>query len=128
ATYAIPAAKGSDEALCAVYYFGVGQGGSVQANVDRWRGEFEGSAKQDAPMNFNAKGARVTRIALRGTFLAHAGMMGAGQEVEQPDWGLLGGIAEAPNGSVFFKLTGPAATVKTATKEFDAMLKSIRPK
>jgi len=127
ATYAIPAAKGSDEAQCAVYYFGPGQGGPVEANLDRWRGEFK-NAKEDAPKNFNAKGARVTRIAIRGTYLAHAGMMSEAQPVESPNWALLGGIAEGPEGSVFFKLTGPEATVKTASKEFDAMLRSIRKK
>ena len=71
-------------------------------------------------------GAHVTRVGLRGTYLAHAGMMdGVAESLEQPHWALLGAIAEGPNGSVFFKLTGPASTVKAASAEFDRMLKSI---
>src|SRR5581483_2154342 len=43
-TYKIPAAKGdSEEAECAVFYFGQGQGGSVDANVQRWTSQFEGA-------------------------------------------------------------------------------------
>lgn len=124
ATYVIPGAAG--EAQCAVYYFGAGQGGPVELNLERWRGEFRDAA-EDAPLNFDAPGARVTEIALTGTYLAHASMtqgMG-GEALEMPKWALLGAIAEGPNGSVFFKLTGPKAIVKSAAKDFDAMLKSI---
>src|SRR6185295_17892685 len=49
ATYKIPAAKGdAEDAECAVFYFGQGQGGSVDMNVQRWVGQFEG-AKAPAP-------------------------------------------------------------------------------
>src|SRR5215472_8552427 len=42
ATYMIPAAAGDqDNGECGVYYFGQGQGGSVQANLDRWIGQFQ---------------------------------------------------------------------------------------
>src|SRR5580698_1444635 len=30
----------SPDAECGVYYFGAGQGGSVDANLDRWVGQF----------------------------------------------------------------------------------------
>jgi hypothetical protein len=124
ATYTISGGQG--EAQCAVYYFGPGQGGAVDANLDRWRGEFK-DAQPDTPKKFDAPGAHVTAIEVMGTYMAHAGMaqgMG-GEALESPHWALLGAIAEGPNGSVFFKLTGPEATVKAARKEFEAMLKSI---
>ena len=38
----------------------------------------------------------------------------------------LGAIVEGPEGLVFFKLTGPAATVRSASAEFDAMLHSLK--
>jgi hypothetical protein len=41
---------------------------------------------------------------------------------------LLGAIVEGPQGSVFFKLTGPENTVKSAKDGFDALLQSIKPK
>src|SRR2546423_9790738 len=40
AQYQLPAAEGDAEpASLVVYYFGAGQGGSVQANLDRWTGQ-----------------------------------------------------------------------------------------
>src|SRR6266700_1953632 len=37
AQYKLPKAAGdSEDALLVVYYFGQGQGGSAQANIDRW--------------------------------------------------------------------------------------------
>src|SRR6266545_2376931 len=37
AQYKLPKADGdSEDALLVVYYFGQGQGGSAQANIDRW--------------------------------------------------------------------------------------------
>jgi hypothetical protein len=41
---------------------------------------------------------------------------------------LLGAIVEAPAGNVFFKLTGPAATIAAAQADFDALVASIRKK
>jgi hypothetical protein len=112
------------EAQCAVYYFGPGQGGSVEANLERWQREFK-DAKLEAPRNFNAPGARVTMVSIQGTYMAHVGMLGAGSSTEMPHWALLGAIAEGPNGSVFFKFTGPQDAVKAAAPDFERMLKGI---
>ena len=38
ATYQVP-----ESGECGVYYFGQGQGGGVEANIDRWIGQFQGS-------------------------------------------------------------------------------------
>ncbi|MBF8248785.1 MAG: hypothetical protein HW374_1585 [Bacteroidetes bacterium] len=43
---------------------------------------------------------------------------------KKENYRLLGAIVEAPKGSVFFKFTGPANTISTATPEFDAMVSS----
>ena len=41
ATYMIPPAPGDTaNAECGVYFFGAGQGGSVEANLDRWKSQF----------------------------------------------------------------------------------------
>ncbi len=39
---------------------------------------------------------------------------------------LVGAIVEAPEGNVFFKLTGPAPTVAAAQADFDALVASIQ--
>jgi len=127
ATYVVPApGAGGEPARCAVYYFGPGQGGGIDANIERWIGEFEnpGTPKR---RNYDVHGIKVAQVELSGTYMAHAGM-GEGATGAASGWTLLGAIAEGPEGAVFFKLTGPAATVGPATKEFDGMLASLRKK
>jgi hypothetical protein len=127
ATYAIPATvNGVDKAECAVYYFGPGQGGGVDANVARWAGEFEGGGSPQRS-KLTADGMPVNRVRLTGVYRAHAGMAG-GSSGPQRDYTLLGAIVEGPNGPLFVKLVGPARTVEPAEKEFDRMLKSLRKK
>jgi hypothetical protein len=43
----------------------------------------------------------------------------------KPGYRLLGAIVEGPQGSIFFKFTGPAKTVAQNQTAFDAMLASI---
>jgi hypothetical protein len=127
ASFGVPAPKsGGESALCAVYYFGPGQGGGVDANLERWASEFREPAKS-ARRAFEVHGLRVSRIEVRGTYTAHAMTPGASTG-ESPGWMLLGGIVEGPGGPVFFKLTGPEGSVNAAAKEFDELLASLRKK
>src|SRR5262245_54712154 len=43
ATYTIPAASGAEAGECGVFFFGKGQGGTVEENLDRWTKQFEGA-------------------------------------------------------------------------------------
>jgi hypothetical protein len=124
ATYAVPAAKGAEEGECAVFFFGPGQGGGVDDNVARWGTQFEGAPTPQRSTSTVA-GLRVTRAAVAGTYLAPGGpmMQSTGKKT---GYRLLGAIVEAPGGNVFFKLTGPAATVAAAQADFDALVASIR--
>jgi hypothetical protein len=125
ATYEIPAAAGDTEpAECAVFYFGQGQGGGVQANIDRWLSQFQ--EKPAAPPQAKKQtiaGLSVTTIEHSGTYLS-GGMMQA--KTPKAGYHMVGTIVEAPEGNVFFKLTGPAKTVKAARAGFDKMLGSIK--
>jgi len=126
ATYSIPGPGGSDPAECAVYYFGPGQGGGVDANIQRWIGEFENPGAHNVATR-EVAGMKVSQVRITGTYRAHA--MGATSAPdEHEDWGLLGAVVEGPNGDLFFKLTGPGRTVDGASKEFDAMLGSLKPR
>lgn len=126
ATYGIPAASGDrEDGRCAVYYFGPGQGGGTDANIERWIGEFE---KPSSPQRSSrtVDGLQVSVVRVRGTYLAHAGM--GGETGTRPNHELYGAIVEGPSGSVFFKFTGPGKTVDAAAKEFDGLLASLRKK
>ena len=128
ATYAVPArGAGGEAARCAVYYFGPGQGGGIDDNIQRWIGEFE-NPSSPARRTFEVRGMKVSRVEVSGAYMAHAGMSEGGSESPAPGWTLLGAIVEGPNGALFFKLTGPTATVSPAAKEFDALVASLRTK
>jgi hypothetical protein len=124
ATYAVPAAKGVEPGECAVFFFGAGQGGSVEANVERWGKQFEGTPVPTHTTTTVA-GLRVTRAAVSGTYLAPGGPM-MQSTGKRAGYRLLGAIAEGPEGNVFFKLTGPAATVAAAGPDFEALVASLR--
>jgi hypothetical protein len=126
ATYAVPAAKGAEAGECAVFFFGAGQGGSVDANVERWSKQLEGSPAPQRAVT-TVGGLKVTRVQLAGTYLAPGGPM-MQSTGKRADSRLLGAIVEAPEGNVFFKFTGPAATVGAAQPEFDALVASLRKK
>lgn len=125
ATYGVPGAKGAEAGECAVFFFGPGQGGGVDENVERWTGQFEGEAKAARTDRASVDGLKLTRVQFDGTYLAPGGpaMQSTGK---REGYRLLGAIVEAPEGLVFFKLTGPAATLGAAAAEFDGLVASIR--
>jgi hypothetical protein len=49
-------------------------------------------------------------------------MMASGKK---ENFRLRGAIVEGPQGSVFFKFTGPDKTISAASAEFDAMIGSL---
>ncbi|MCY3773047.1 MAG: hypothetical protein OXG98_13650 [Gemmatimonadetes bacterium] len=130
ATYLIPRAEGDDEpGECAVFFFGQGQGGSVDLNLQRWRDQFEtesGGTPTPAQRKSTINGLTVTTVSLAGTYLASMGPMFQSGAVKKPGYKMLGAIIEAPEGNVFVKLTGPEKTVLGAEGEFQSFLNSLR--
>lgn len=116
ATYAV------GDAECAVFYFGPNQGGGVDDNIDRWASQFEGAPNPKREVR-EVHGLRVTRVEIDGAYLSPGADMQS--QGTKPGWRLLGAIAQGPNGPVFFKLVGPAASVGKAAKDFDSLLASL---
>ncbi|MCI0571804.1 MAG: hypothetical protein L0Y66_13715 [Myxococcaceae bacterium] len=130
ATYRLPAVKGDTQGPeLAVFFFGTGQGGSVEANVQRWVGQFQG-AKGGAPETKTKKetfaGFPATWVDVKGTYAGSG--MGMGPKEPQPGSRLLGAIVEGPQGPVFFKLTGPEKSVGASEKDFRKALGSLKKK
>jgi hypothetical protein len=132
ATYNVPAASG-DTAMgeLAISYFGVGQGGDVEANIQRWIGQFkevpEGSVKRSERNKDDLKIAVVEVPAGTYTNTMMGGPHG-GAAPENKGYALLGAVVEAPSGKYFFKLTGPKATVAASRDAFDTVLDSLKQK
>ena len=129
ATYSIPLAGGDQGiAECVVNYFGPGQGGGVDANIERWRGQVLGADGKPASPKIDkrtVRGVPITVIDASGTYTGMGGPMAGGKPV--PGYRLIGAIVEGPGGSVFFKLTGPAKTIAAQQKNFEQLLASIQP-
>jgi hypothetical protein len=122
-TYSIPAAEGDAEgAECGVFHFGSGQGGDLQANIARWVQQFENGKLEQSKKEVN--GLNVTLVQIAGAYLAPSGPM-MQSSGKKDNFRLLGAIVEAPEGSVFFKLTGPAKTVGACQGDFDKLVGSF---
>ena len=122
-TYSIPAAGGDAEGgECAVFFFGSGQGGDVVSNIDRWVGQFENANPEQSSREVN--GLKVTLVRIAGTYLAPSGPM-MQSSGKKENYRLLGAIVAAPEGSVFFKLTGPAKTVAACESDFNTFVGSM---
>jgi hypothetical protein len=129
ATYQIPhAAKDKEDAELGIFYFGAGQGGTVDANVERWVKQFSDlPADKVKRADRTANGLVEHTVEIEsGTFNANAMMQGPSKP--KTNFALLGAIVEAPSGEYFFKLTGPADTVAAARDDFYKLLDSVQAK
>jgi hypothetical protein len=128
AQYQLPAAEGDAEpASLIVYYFGAGQGGSVQANLDRWTGQIQqpsGASSKDKAKteSLTVNGMNVTLLDVSGTYVG--GDMGGGAGQSKPNFRMRAGVIESPKGAYFIKLVGPEKTIGKWDDAFMAFIKS----
>jgi hypothetical protein len=98
-------------------------GGSVEANAERWIGQFDAADQLKAKRTKRMVGPlEVTIVEVQGNY---SGGMGKDAPSSGAGWALLGAIVATPGAAHFFKLTGPAKTVLAARGEFDAMVASL---
>jgi hypothetical protein len=117
------------QAELGVFYFGPDQGGSVEANMTRWVGQFtqaDGSETKPIRTERKVQGVEVSLIEARGVYSGGMAMPGAPAAAAVPDALLLGAIAKGPLGAVFFKFVGPRAALEGARGAFDGLIASLR--
>jgi hypothetical protein len=130
AQYKLPKAEDDrEDASLVLYYFGAAQGGSVQANIDRWIGQMEqpdgGSSKDRAKIEtLTVNGLKVTTVDLRGTYTAEMSP-GSGTRNNSSNYRLRAAIVETPKGAYFAKLIGPEKTVSRWEQAFAAYVNSF---
>jgi len=129
--YTLPKATGdTEDAALAVFFFG-GQGGSVQANLDRWIGQMTqpdgrpSSAVAKTTTFTTTSGLKVSLIDVPGTYVAEMSP-GSADHFNKPGFRLRAAVIETTEGPYFVKLTGPAPTVAKWDKEFVGFVKSAR--
>ena len=127
AEFVVPKAAGDGEdGELIVYYFG-GGGGNVQANIDRWIGQFkpDPGAKTHETESITVNGLKITMVAVQGTYIAEV-RPGSTERHNKPNFSMRAAVIETSNGPYFIKLTGPTATVQQARPVFDQFLESLR--
>jgi hypothetical protein len=102
------------------FQFPPGQGGSAQANADRWFAMFkEPREKLGARVERRTVGKwSLTYVEARGTYVG--GQPPA--KTPSPNYALLGAIIESPDGNVFARMVGPADLAESAGAEFRSMI------
>jgi hypothetical protein len=127
ANYVIPKKDGdSEDAECVVTTFGPGQGGTVDANVDRWVRQFEpSSAKVEQKQVRDVGPMHVTTVEIAGVYKGMT-MPGSQPGAAKKSYRMIGAVVETPKGLYFFKVTGPDATVHDAAPAFDKLIDSLK--
>jgi hypothetical protein len=127
ATYSVPPAPGDQSGgEVVINYFGPGQGGSIDANIERWKSQMQGPDGKPAAAAIakrTVRGIAMTTIDASGTYSGMGGPMAPSKPVT--GYRLLGAIVEGPGGNVFVKFSGPAKTVAANRQKFDQLLASF---
>ena len=130
AQYKLPKTGGdSEDGLLIVYYFGQGQGGPAQANIDRWIGQMQqpdGSSSKDKAKTgtLTVNGLSVNTVDVKGNY--SGGMSPDSAPVaKQAIYRLRAAVIETPKGSYFVKLTGPEKTVGHWDQAYTDYIKSF---
>lgn len=120
-----PMAGEADSATLTVYYFGPEQGGGVEANLQRWVGQMELAADVvPSRVEETVDGMKLHVIDVKGTYNVSSGMM-SGPTTAKEGYLMSAAVLEGPEGSVFFKLTGPEQTAGEMVGSFKKMMQKI---
>ena len=102
-------------------------GGSLQANLDRWKGLFEATGREYAVEKREISGQEVHVVTVAGTYLDRpAGPQAQGQVTRREAYRMLGGVLVTKHGRYYVKLYGPQETVAAHEKAFAGVLDSLQ--
>jgi hypothetical protein len=130
AQYKLPKVEGdSEDALLVLYYFGQGQGGSAQANIDRWINQMKQpdghpSKERAKTETLTVNGLQVNTVDVTGNY---AGGMSpdSAPANNKSIYRLRAAVIDTPKGSYFVKLTGPEKTVNRWDQAYADYIKSF---
>lgn len=121
-----PLANDSEKAELHCYYFGVDQGGGVEANIQRWIGQVTMAEGEEAEReSFSASGYPVHLVSASGSYARSIGGPMSGKTESMAGWRLVGAVLEGAQGNLFFRLTGPEATVRAMEPGMRTMLEQL---
>jgi len=117
AQFALPAVDGDkDDAELVVYFFG-GAGGGVNANLERWSGQFQPGGKKQKIYKGQSKQGEYYLLDITGVYNKPIGPPINRQTNPTPGYQMLAVVLMIKDkGNYFLKLTGPQKTVTAASK------------
>ncbi len=130
AQFKLPRAKGDEHDAELVIFKNAG--GSVQANIDRWKGQFsapEGKSIDDVAKVREIKigGRDATLLDIHGTYNYKQRPFDPSDKGEKrPDYRMFAVQFEGPQNLYHVRLVGPAKTVEQYQKGFDGWLKNFK--
>ena len=130
AQFKLPKADGDNEdAELVLYYFGANQGGTAEANIERWISQIQqsdaGASKDKAKTDaLTVNGMKISTVDVSGRYTAEMAP-GSGKFYDNANYRLRGAVIETPKGNYFLKLVGPAKTVGRWEQSFTDYLKSL---
>jgi len=127
--FTVPGKDGDAELV--VFFFGQGQGGDTQANLDRWKKQFEppaGKTLEDVSKvsTVQLKTGKATVLDVKGTYQFKASPMAPGPAEPRPNQRMLAVVLETPKGNYYIKLVGPEKTIEKNKKGFDGWIKGFK--
>ena len=110
---------GAEKPVEAVFYHfpGPGGGGGVQANVDRWLGQFA-SKPESKTEEIDAGGKKITLVTATGTYNDGPPM---GAKTPRENYTLLAAIVPTEDSNIFIKLAGPKDAITKLAEGFKKM-------
>jgi hypothetical protein len=130
AQFKLPKAEGDNEdGDLVLYYFGANQGGTAEANIDRWISQIQqadGSLSKDKSKteSLTVNGLKITTVDVSGRYTAEMAP-GSGKFYDNANYRLRAAVIETPKGNYFLKLVGPAKTVGRWEQSFTDYVKSF---
>lgn len=130
AQFALPKAEGDPEDGSVVVFYFQGQGGSVQANIQRWYDQFEQPDGRPTEEVATVKRTTVNNLEqaivdVNGTYLFQATPM-ASTTTPKPDFRMLAAVIETSSGPWFVKMVGPEDTIGKWENSFYQFIGSIK--
>lgn len=101
-------------------------GGSVEANIQRWKGQFDPLTEETPQEEIDVAGIQVAVVDLAGNFNDQRGPFAPA--VQRPDYRMIAAIIPVNGQLHFVKATGPQQTMAAHADEIREFVRSVRQK
>jgi hypothetical protein len=101
-------------------------GGTVEANIDRWKGQFDPQPKEASQQEVDVSGFKITIVDYSGDFNDQRGPFAPA--VKRPGYRMIGAVIPVDGELHFIKATGPQKTLDSHADAIHSFIRSARAK